>query len=266
MVQKMFKLSLLVVAMMFSCEMFAKPKSKTFCNLAVLGNLCVRGNETINGNLVVGGTITCGGANICALAPLAAAVAAGATGAAGAPGTVGLPPLGTLVSSIVPFSSGILSVATTPLTPTAPLAMAFGSSSIVPVGVPATLIPTETGFAFTAPAAGTLHNLQVSLDSVYALNIAAPVPLTFTYTVMRSPCVAGTFSGYVATPLSATTTLPAGPLLSPLVEAPTECGSNAGSIPLAAGDRITINVTPSAAITGQLAFVAFSAGVMFSPA
>lgn len=149
--------------------------------------------------------------------------------------------------------------------------MGFGSSSILPISAPSGITPTTTGFAFTAPEAGTLFNLHVSVDSVYPIALGAATPVTFTFTVLQSSCSNGSVSSYTSTSLTTTalTTTPAGTIfpLAILTEGVTGCGSSSGSITVAAGDRITILVTPSMVVTPSvLSSVAFSAGLEFTPA
>lgn len=207
------------------------------------------------------GTLTIDGVNVNSLTTLANILNAG------------IP----LVRSVVPFGSGLISLATVPVFPqiaTIPLTglvMGFGSSSLVPAAVPTSIIPTETGFSFSVPEAGTLYNLRVSVDSTFAAALATATPITFTFAVLHSPCVSGTVSAYTATTLTATAlaATPAGTVfpLAALTQGATGCGSNiVNTVPVSAGDRITILVTPSIAVLpAVLDTVAFSVGFEYAP-
>ena len=235
-----------------SSEITRSRKRKKFCSV-IARNGCF-GNLRA-GNLNVSGSLTVGGVNFNSLSTIINILNSGSP----------------LVRSVVPFSSGLITVGAAPFLtiPLTGLDMAFGSSSLVPVAGP-TVIPTKTGFAFSVPEDGTLYNLTVSVDSVYAIALAVATPITFTFTVLRSPCVDGVISPYASTGLTATatTTTPAGtvfPLVA-VVEGVTGCGSNAAGIPVLAGDRITIEVTPSIPVTPLiLTLVAFSAGLDYAP-
>lgn len=176
---------------------------------------------------------------------------------------------GILFGSIIPYSSGLITLGSTefPLgLPTSGLVMAFGSSNLQGIVDPGVTV-TDTAYAFTSPSAGTIHNLQVSVDSIYAVG-APSTPFSFTFTVLRSPCTAGSLTPYTSTGISATasTTAPAGPITI-LTAGGAGCGSSAASFAVAAGDRIVLRVTPNTAITDvTLANLAFSAGLIFTPA
>jgi len=254
MLHKFSKLLLVALLAVPLQHMNGKDKTKKLCSLLVKKCLFVQGNEVING------TLTVGGANFNNLITLVNAIA----------GTTTITGLGTLVSSIIPYSSGLLTVGVnTPATiPTTGLVMAFGSSNITGIAaVDPTLTVTETGYAFTVPRAGTLHNLQVSVDSAYVTSLGA-TPFTFTFTLLRSPCTSGVLTDYTSTGLSATatTTAPTSGLVGPIAGG-AGCGSNAGSITVAQGDRIVMLVTPSAPVSDVvLALLSLSAGVLYSPA
>lgn len=233
-------------------------KNKSFCKIcAKVGSVC----NLTTCNLTVNGTLTLGGVSLNNLTGLA-----GAIGPAGAAGTgTGL---GSLVQSIIPFSSGLITIGTSIPSPfpTTGIAMAYGSSGLE--GLLANPVVTNTAFAFTVPHAGTLHDLQVSVDSIYAAS-APSTPFTFTFTVYHSACTAGTVTPYTATALTATasTTAPAQPI-SVLTPGGAGCGSLAGTpVTVAAGDRIVMIVTSNAVIPSTTVLnLALSAGVMYTPA
>ena len=229
---------LLVIAALVLPVQFieASRKNKTLCSLLVCKCFQSNGTSTFNGPAIFNDTLTLGGVDLSSLVTLAEELA-DSDGA-----------LGTLVSSIIPYSSGLLTVATSfpgSVFPTTGLVMAFGSSNlegIVDTGITA----RNTSYAFTVPAAGTLHHLRVSADSVYTLGAPATA-FTLTYTLLVSHCTTGTVTAYTPTSLSATATItpPATAILAP---GGAGCGSNAGSITVAAGDRVVLLVTPSVAI------------------
>lgn len=244
-------------------EMLKGKKCKKFCSIsarkACIGDLRVN-SLTVDDNLTVDGSLIVNGVDFNSLITIVNILNAGTP----------------LVRSVVPFSSGLLSLAAESsfpfieAIPLTGLVMGFGSSSLVPVAVPTSVIPTQTGFSFSVPEAGTLYNLRVSVDSAFVAALGAETPITFTFTVLQSPCVDGTTSAYTATSLTATatTTTPAGTIfpLVALTAGTTGCGSNAAGIPVAAGDRITILVTPSVEVSPLiLATAAFSAGLDYAP-
>lgn len=254
--------TLLVASLMMPMYMQTSSVKKVK-NLLVKRNLQVCGNANITGNLTVDGTITCGssGVNLCSLTSLAGL--AGAVGAAGTPGTSGAG-LGTLVSSINPFASGVLTLGTFGTIPLTGVGMGFGAATLL-TGVAATDEITHAGYSFVVPAAGTLHNLAVSVNAVTtALGLPAATPVVFT--IYTSPAPAGTAitpPTYTASTLTATATLPAS---TALVQSLAASAASATSIPVAAGTRVTIVVTPGLAINLlDVSLLALNAGVMFSP-
>lgn len=149
--------------------------------------------------------------------------------------------------------------------PTSGILLGFGSSSLAALAEPA-LTLTNSAYAFSVPAVGTLHDLRVSVDTVYAIG-APSTGYTFTFTILVSSCTAGTVTPYTATALaaSATTTAPAQPIIV-LTAGGAGCGSSATSIPVAAGDRVALLVTPSADIPAlTISTVGITAGVLYTP-
>lgn len=258
MIQKLGKV-LLVLLVMVPLHVQGKKSCETLCNLIVSRCLRVLNNEVVDGNLTVGGTFTLDGVSFNNLTPLATAL--------GVPGAT--PSLGTLVSSIIPFSSGngvggvILNLATAGL-PTTGFVMGFGSDALLtgPLVDPA-LTATYSSFAFTVPQAGTLYNLWGTVDANYLVTGSGTFP--FVYTIYHSSVVNGTPTPYTATTLTATATLTP-PATTPGLRS--AFGNSATSLAVAAGDRIVLVVTPTTAIpaTTQLGLAGFNAGVLYSPA
>ncbi len=266
MVQKSIKL-LLFTALVAPLQVNASRKCKTLCSLIVQNCLRVKGNEIVNGNLTVDGntstgSLTVAGVNYNTLITLATSIGAGT----GAP-TTGL---GTLVSSIIPFSSGLGAATAAPITLTAGLAITagyvigFGDNALVTPGTLTSLLQSTYGsFAFSVPEAGTLHNLQVSIDAEYILASGATA-YPFTFTILHSSAANGAANAYTATSLVATATLPGTGAAAGSFSA---YGSNAGSISVAAGDRIVLLIQPTVTIpTVTITSTGFNAGVLFSPA
>ncbi len=259
MYKKTFK-SLLIVAAVITSSAFADRKNKEFCTVVIQKCLKVHGNETVDGNLRVEGNLRVDG-----LTTLNGGVTV-ATGAL----TVGGLPFPSAVQSIVPFSSGVVTVADLPagaFLPANGVVMAFGNSSAVN-GTTAVAF-TQSAFAFDVPHAGRLANLQVSVDPMYLVSVAGTA-FPFTFTVIRSSCVNGVVTAYSATPLTATATITS-PGTGALTQGPAGCGASAAgvSIPVAQGDRITILITSTAGaaiIPATIPNLAFSAGIMYFPA
>lgn len=207
-------------------------------------NCLVARNETVR-NLTVTNSLTLG---------------SGATITTGSGATFG---------SIIPYASGLVTLGSTAFPaglPTSGLVMAFGSSNLQGTVDPGVTV-TDTAFAFTAPSAGTISNLRVSVDSIYAIGAPA-TPFTFTFTVLSSPCTQGSLTPYSSTGISATasTTAPTAPI-SVLTAGGAGCGSSSSSFAVSPGDRVVIRVTPNEAIPATtLANLAFSAGLVFTPA
>lgn len=218
-----------------------KSKCKKFCSI-IAGTACI-------GNLNAD-TFTLAGVPLNSLTTIATILNAG----------------NPLVRSVVPFSSGLLTLAAVPTfpallnIPTTGFVMGFGSNSLFSSGSPVPDISSDTAFSFSVPEAGTIYNLRVSVDSLFLI----AGTFTYTFTVLQSPCVNGsTPSAYTVTTLTATATTTA----AAIGQGTTGCGSNTSvSIPVAAGDRITILVTPNAVVPATTVVnAAFSAGFDYAP-
>lgn len=246
-------LMLLLTGLVATCcvtasEMDERAKCKEYRSLKVCSLLANCANI---GNLTVGGTDI---NNLVSTVNNLVTVIGGATG---------LP----VVNSLIPFASGVLTLGVNlPLGfPTSGILLGFGSSSLAALAEPA-LTLTDSAFAFSVPAAGTLHDLRVSVDSVYAIG-APSTDFTFTFTILVSSCTAGTTTPYTGRGLaaSATITAPAQPI-TVLTAGGAGCGSSATSIPVAAGDRVALLVTPSADVpTLTISTLAITAGVLYTP-
>jgi len=148
------------------------------------------------------------------------------------------------------------------VTAISPTAMGFGSNQVL---APPSSSVQFGHYAFTIPTAGTLSNLQASVD-VHFTPSTAQVAWTYVFTIYRSPCVGGIVDPtipYTSTGLVATTTLPATSTITyPIGQYVSACGTAAGPIAVAAGDRIVLVLTsdqPGA--PPAIDEIGFSAGV-----
>ncbi|MCL4360727.1 hypothetical protein M1446_00015 [Candidatus Dependentiae bacterium] len=212
-------------------------KCKKFCRLFVKECLKVCGNLIIGGNLTVGGTLTVGSTTI------SAAV---------------------FGSSLIPFASGILGTTQITALTGSGLVMGFGANAPLLALTGGPLIVTETQFAFTVPAAGTIHTLNVRADANF-VGLTAPAGFDLTFEILRSTCTAGTAAAYTVTPISTTVTITPPGAVPGAVSA---CGSSAASIAVAAGDQIVLHVIPSSVVTlgANVSLLGLSAGILYTPA
>ncbi|MFZ5953977.1 MAG: hypothetical protein ACOYT8_02625 [Candidatus Dependentiae bacterium] len=246
--KKIFHMFMLVSLLPMHCLASELTETRSKCKDYKLLKVCSLLANCVN----INGTLTLNGTNINNLINISNIISSGSP----------------LVNSLVPFSSGLLTLGVDlPLgLPTTGILLGFGSSNLADLVDPG-LTVTNTGYAFSVPRAGTLHDLRVSVDSVYAIG-APSTPFSLTFTIIVSSCTAGTLTPYTATALAATatTTAPAQPITI-LTAGGAGCGSSATSIPVAAGDRVALLVTPNIAIPiTTLATLSLSAGVLYSPA
>lgn len=188
----------------------------------------------------------------------------GPQGAQGPQGTQGAPGGG----GIIPFASGIIVPAS--VTSASPIVMGFGANRVI---APAAtdFIVMISQYAFDITRAGFLHDLQVSVDAQYIANTAL-APLTYTFTIILSPCSTTTpfpiANPYTSTLLVATANFPnvPGPTF-PVTQVLTACGHSIGPVAVAQGDRIALRVDASLASpqTG-IDSIAFNGGVEFTSA
>jgi hypothetical protein len=127
-----------------------------------------------------------------------------------------------------------------------------------------------TQFAFSIPATGTLHDLQVSVDAHFVPN-TGQASLTYTFTLYRSlsinasigpdflsPFVTTGLSAIVTFPAITTTTFSAGAYLS-------ASGHGAGPVVVTLADRLVLYIVSNQVTTpGAIDEIAFSAGVFYS--
>jgi hypothetical protein len=254
------------------CSLIAKRKI-TASQLKVCGNAKILGNLTVGGATMVAGTsgITIEGATTINNLTVNGPLTISSSGTVTNPNTLLTGSGAMLSSSLIPFSSGLVTVSFNTLG--IPSYMGFGSSSINGPNF-AVGSPIETSYAFTVPQAGTLHHLQATVDALYAASAFSAPQVTYTFTLLKSPCNAGTGcqslapNPYTATSLS-TTVCFAALTPSPSVMLPfSACNQNNGSISVAAGDRIVLQLTsnPSPVPRPSIFALAFSAGLFFTPA
>ena len=186
----------------------------------------------------------------------------GATGPTGATGATG--PAGT--ASLIPFSSGVLSAVAISASFGAingGVAIGFGSNAISTGLTAGVRTATLGGYAFDVPADGTLHDLRIGVDADYLASLVPSTP-SLVFTLLNSACTTGASNPYTATALTATATLTSPGVSTAGVRS--ACGSNAGSIAVAAGDRIVVEVTSASAILNtSIDFLSFNAGLMYTP-
>lgn len=260
-------------------------KSKTLGSLVVkckliTSKLKVCGNAQILGNLTVGGTTLVagtGGLNINGSTTINTLIVSGNT-TLGGPVTFSNPTTSTLTasgtpsfSSLIPFSSGLVTVSITPATLGAPSVMAFGNSFINGPDI-AVNSPLQTGYAFSVPRDGWLHNLQANADLLYTINNITPAPQqNITFTLLRSPanfgCQHAVPNAYTAL-LSTTVCFSAFPSPLGFLTPASSSSQNAGSVAVSAGDRIVLQVSadPAPININFIFALALSAGVFYTPA
>ncbi len=198
--------------------------------------------------------------------PAGLAGTAGATGATGATGAGGL----------IPFSTGIILSGATVVS-AAPILMGFGSHTVEVIdgSGESTSPPEAGGFAFPIPFAGTIQNLQISVDLLVASVVSInTLGLQYDFTVFRAPSVPNNgidhlSSSYVTTPLTSSVRFgfPNNVITAGTFRSATNINVG-GSLVVAAGDRIGIRIRtllstdPSAADITQLSF---SATLSYTP-
>jgi hypothetical protein len=209
---------------------------------------------------------------------LGAAGLAGATGATGAAGVAG--PAGatgaTGAGGLIPFSTGIILSGATVVS-AAPILMGFGNHTVEVIdgSGESTMPPEAGGFAFPIPFAGTIQNLQISVDLLVASVVSInTLGLQYDFTVFRAPSVPNNgidhlSSSYVTTPLTSSVRFgfPNNVITAGTFRSATNINVG-GSLLVAAGDRIGIRIRtllstdPSAADITQLSF---SATLSYTP-
>jgi hypothetical protein len=174
---------------------------------------------------------------------------------------------------LIPFSSGIVVPAS--ITTTSPIVLGFGSNQVIAApglaGPPATTSDLmATQFAFSIPAAGTLQNLQVSVDTHFAPT-TGQASLTYTFTLYVSSSTNGSpgpdlINAYVTTGLSASATFPASTTTTfPTGAYLTASGNGIGPVSVSTADRIVLYIVSNQATTPPaIDQIAFSASVSYS--
>ncbi|WP_256757644.1 collagen-like protein [Cohnella sp. WQ 127256] len=206
--------------------------------------------------------------------------AAGPAGPAGTQGEQG--PTGSQgpagAGGLIPFSTGIILSGATVVS-AAPILMGFGNHTVEVIdgSGESTMPPEAGGFAFPIPFAGTVQNLQISVDLLVASVVSInTLGLQYDFTVFRAPSVPNngidhSSSPYVTTPLTSSVRFGfPNTDITPGVPSGfrTATNINLGSLVVAAGDRIGIRVRtlmstdPSAADITQLSF---SASLSYTP-
>ncbi|MCY9669687.1 hypothetical protein M5X11_33050 [Paenibacillus alginolyticus] len=211
---------------------------------------------------------------------IGAAGLAGATGPQGLPGPIGATgPAGPPGGGLIPFSTGIIISGATVVS-AAPILMGFGNHTVEVIdGTGESTMPPEAGgFAFPIPFAGTVQNLQISVDLLVASVVSInTLGLQYDFTVFRAPSVPNngidhSSSPYVTTPLTSSVRFGfPNTVITPGNPSGFRTATNinvGGSLVVAAGDRIGIRVRtlastdPSAADITQLSF---SASLSYTP-
>jgi len=192
----------------------------------------------------------------------------GPTGQTGPTGPSG-PPGPSNAGSLIPFSSGVITLSD--ILPSGPVVIGFGSRLPITLfglmGMTATLADLmATQMAFSVPNTGTLHDLQVSVDLLVSSSPLAS-PLTYTFTLYKSPSVNGLPGPtltipYTSTGLTTTVTFPAGAL--PIGSIITASNNNTGSTGVNIADRVVLYIQTNLNAVGTFSAVAFSAGVLYS--
>jgi hypothetical protein len=154
--------------------------------------------------------------------------------------------------------------------------MGFGNHTVevIDASGESTMPPEAGGFAFPIPFAGTVQNLQISVDLLVASVVSInTLGLQYDFTVFRAPSVPNNgidhnSSPYVTTGLTSSVRFGAPNTVIPAGTFRTATNINLGSLNVAAGDRIGIRVRtlaltdPSAADITQLSF---SASLSYTP-
>ena len=189
----------------------------------------------------------------------------GPTGATGFTGSTGVTGATGGNSSLIPFSTGIITTLL-PLSTTDVLVMGFGSSTILAATDPLLTIGNSS-FAFSIPTNGTISDLYFGVDANF-LPSDPPSTLTplFTCTLFTSPCpsdVPTPTTDYTATALSAeaqfTSISGPGGLF-------TVCGVGLTPVSVVAGERVVMQVTVDTLVpTTLLNSLAINAGILFTP-
>ena len=188
-------------------------------------------------------------------------------------------PAGTGGGGLIPFSTGIIISGATVVS-AAPILMGFGNHTVEVINGSgeSTMPPEAAGFSFPIPFNGTVQNLQISADllvaSVASIN---ETPLTYVFTVFRSPSVpnngtAHIAAPYVTTPFNSSLTFggpasPIGPLFAGTFYAASNL--NVGSLVVNAGDRIGIRIRTAVASNGStedITQLSFNASLSYTPA
>ncbi|WP_339204123.1 hypothetical protein MHH56_23700 [Paenibacillus sp. FSL K6-3182] len=216
--------------------------------------------------------------------------ATGATGAIGPAGSSGLPgpqgqpgqigPTGSTgpagAGGLIPFSTGIILSGATVVS-AAPILMGFGNHTVEVIdgSGESTMPPEAGGFAFPIPFAGTVQNLQISVDLLVASVVSInTLGLQYDFTVFRASSVPNngidhSTSAYLTTPLTSSVRFgfPNNIITAGTFRTATNINVG-GSLVVAAGDRIGIRIRtlmstdPSAADITQLSF---SASLSYTP-
>ena len=180
---------------------------------------------------------------------------------------------------LIPFSTGII-LSGAAVTSAAPILMGFGNHTVEVIdgSGESTMPPEAGGFSFPIPFAGTIQDLQVSVDLLVASVVSInTLGLQYDFTVFRAPSVPNngidhSSSPYVTTPLTSSVRFGfPNTVITPGIPSGFRTATNinvAGSLVVAAGDRIGIRVRtlmstdPSAADITQLSF---SASLSYTP-
>lgn len=177
---------------------------------------------------------------------------------------------------LIPFSTGIIMSGPTVVS-ASPILMGFGNHTVQTIdGSGESTMPPETGgFAFPIPYAGTVQDLQISVDLLVASVVSInTLGLQYDFTVFRAPSVPNNgidhiSSSYVTSPLTSSVRFgfPNNVITAGTFRTATNINVE-GSLTVAEGDRIGIRVRtlastdPSAADITQLSF---SASLSYTP-
>ncbi|KQX68949.1 hypothetical protein [Paenibacillus sp. Root444D2] len=205
---------------------------------------------------------------------------AGATGPQGIPGPIGATgPAGPPGGGLIPFSTGIIISGATVVS-AAPILMGFGSHTVEVIGATgeSTMPPEAGGFAFPIPFAGTVQDLQISVDLLVASVVSInTLGLQYDFTVFRAPSVPNngidhSSSPYVTTPLTSSVRFGfPNTVITPGNPSGFRTATNinvGGSLVVAAGDRIGIRVRTLAetdASAADITQLSFSASLSYTP-
>lgn len=179
-------------------------------------------------------------------------------------------------AGLIPFSTGIILSGATVVS-AAPILMGFGNHTVEVIdgSGESTMPPEAGGFAFPIPFAGTVQDLQISVDLLVASVVSInTLGLQYDFTVFRAPSVPNNgidhiSSNYVTTPLTSSVRFGfPNNVITPGTFRTATNKNVAGSLVVAEGDRIGIRVRtlsstdPSAADITQLSF---SASLSYTP-